>query len=322
VVKRLVAGVDVGGSATKACIVEGTATVTSTVLPTTLGTPSDLGDLAVAAVTAAVEEAGFLISDLARIGVGVPGQVAAGRVRNAANLGIDEEGYDLEGHVSAATGVPTSVGNDMTAAAFGAFSLLSIDEPTLESLVYIGLGTGVSAGVVLNRRVFRGSRSLAGEFGHVPMGTGLRCACGSVGCLETVIGANGLRDAWPEGMTSNLFAAAADGDQRAEKVVDHAIGFLATAMWWLAAAYDPDYFLIGGGLGINNPSIKPLITNRWAEMSSPSALARRVLDPDRIRISDLKEPVGAYGAALLAAGDAGRPEPTNPESNWEEERRK
>jgi len=321
-VRKMFAGVDVGGSTTKACVVEGTASMASIVIPTALGTPSDLGQLAIAAVSAAVEEAGYRISDLTAIGVGVPGQVASGRVRNAANLGIDEEGYDLEGHVIAATGVPTSVENDMTVAAFGAFKRLSVDDPSLESLVYIGLGTGVSAGVVLNREVFRGSRALAGEFGHVPMGTGLECACGSVGCLETVIGANGLRDAWPGGITTNLFVTAAEGDERAEKVVDHAIGFLATAMWWLAAAYDPDYFLIGGGLGINNPSIKSLITERWAEMSSPSPLARRVLDPERIRISDLEEPVGAYGAALHAAGDAGRSEPTNPESNWEEETRK
>jgi predicted NBD/HSP70 family sugar kinase len=56
--------------------------------------------------------------------------VASGQVRNAANLGIDEEGYDLEGHVTAATEIPTSVENDMTVAAFGAFSRLSVDERT------------------------------------------------------------------------------------------------------------------------------------------------------------------------------------------------
>lgn len=320
--KKMVAGVDVGGSTTKACIVRGTTSLASAVVPTTLGSPSDLGDLTVTAVDAALTEAGYRISDLGGIGVGVPGQVSSGRVRNAANLGIDENGYDLEGYVTTATGVSTSVENDMTVAAFGAFSQLSITEPDLENLVYIGLGTGVSAGVVINRRVFRGSRALAGEFGHVPMGTGVACVCGSVGCLETVIGANGLREAWEGTMTASLFDSAADGDSKAGEVVDRAVGFLATAMWWLASAYDPDCFLIGGGLGVHNPSIKDLIAARWAEMSTGSALARRVLDPNRIRISDLEEPVGAYGAALLAAGDAGRPEPTNPENNWEEETRK
>lgn len=318
----MVAGVDVGGTTTKACIVEGGDNLASTVVPTILGSPSDLGDLTISAVSAAVAGTGHRLSDLARIGVGVPGQVFSGQVRNAANLGIDEEAFDLAGYVTSSTGVPTSVENDMTVAAYGAFSQLSIDEPALENLVYIGLGTGVSAGVVLNKTVFRGSHALAGEFGHVPMGTGLQCACGAVGCLETVIGANGLREAWNGSVTMSLFDAAAQGDQEAMEVVDRAVRFLATAMWWLAAAYDPDYFLIGGGLGINNPSIKGLIAARWAEMSSASALARRVLDPDRIRISDLDEPVGAYGAALLAAGDADRTGTTSPESNWEEEKEK
>jgi glucokinase len=169
VVRKMVAGVDVGGSTTKACIVDGTTTLTSAVIPTTLSSPSSLGDLAVAAVSTAIAGTGHRISDLSGIGVGVPGQVSSGHVRNAANLGIDEAGYDLGVYVTTATGVATFVENDMTVAAYGAFSQLSRTEPTLENLVYIGLGTGVSAGVVLNRNVFRGSRDLAGEFGHVPM---------------------------------------------------------------------------------------------------------------------------------------------------------
>lgn len=316
------AGVDVGGSTTKSCIVEGATTLASAVVPTTLTTPAELGDLTLTAVNAAIAETGHHIADLAGIGVGVPGQVSSGHVRNAANLGIGETAYDLEGHVTTATGIPTLIENDMTVAAYGAYSQLSLTEPTLENLVYIGLGTGVSAGVVLNRDVFRGSHALAGEFGHVPMGTGLECACGSVGCLETVVGANGLRQAWQGEMTTTLFAAAAGGDKEAEAVVGRAVGFLATALWWLAAAYDPDCFLIGGGLGVNNPAIKDLIAGQWAEMSSRSALARRVLDPDRIRISDLEEPVGAYGAAVLAARDVVRSEQTSPDNNWEEETRK
>lgn len=314
----MVAGVDIGGSTTKAMVVDGTSSLPAVVVPTSLSSPADLGDLALSAVHAAVARAGRSISDLVGIGIGIPGQVSKGRVRNAANLGIGEDGFDLQTYVRAATGLPTSVENDMTMAAFGAFSRLSAVEPGLSNLVYIGWGTGVSAGLVLNRRIFRGSRSLAGEFGHVPMGTGSLCACGSTGCLETVIGANALSAAWDGRMTRDLFSAAASGDTMAHEIVDGAIGSLATAMWWLAAAYDPDYFLIGGGVAVNNPSIEALVAERWTDMSGRSALAGRVLDPDRIRISDLEEPVGAYGAALLAAGAPGGREETNPET-WEEE---
>ncbi len=49
----MVAGVDVGGSMTKACIVSGTESVASAAVPTSLGAPDGLGDQALAAVAAA-----------------------------------------------------------------------------------------------------------------------------------------------------------------------------------------------------------------------------------------------------------------------------
>lgn len=315
----MVAGVDIGGSTTKAVIVDGAMSLSAVVVPTSLSVPNDLGTLTLSAVHSALAEAGHRIDDLTGIGIGIPGQVSNGLVRNAANLSVGEDGFDLQTYIRSATGLPTKVENDMTVAAFGAFNRLSMVEPALANLVYIGLGTGVAAGLVLNGRIYRGSRSLAGEFGHVPMGTGAACACGATGCLETVIGANALSAAWDGEMSGGLFRSAADGDAAARRVVDHAVGYLAMAMWWLAACYDPDYFLIGGGVAVNNPSIKTLIARRWADMSSGSPHARRVLDPDRIRISDLEEPVGAYGAALLAAGAGDGREETNPERNWEEE---
>jgi hypothetical protein len=81
---------------------------------------------------------------------------------------------------------------------------------------------------------------------------------------------------------------------------------LALAMWWLAASYDPDLFYIGGGVGTGAPSIRNLVAARWTEMAGRSELARRVLDPDRIRMYDLEEPVGAFGAASLAAVHGGQ----------------
>ena len=62
-------------------------------------------------------------------------------------------------------------------------------------------------------------------------------------------------------------------------------------------------FFIGGGTGTNAPSIRQLLAEKWVEMATLSALAKGVLDPDRIRMYDLDEPVGALGAALFAAAN-------------------
>jgi hypothetical protein len=90
-------------------------------------------------------------------------------------------------------------------------------------------------------------------------------------------------------------------------------------MWWLASSFDPDFFFIGGGVGAGNPSIGSLVAARWQEMAGDSPLARRVLDPDRIRMYDLGEPVGAYGAAVLSAVRRPRSGKREEHAIWEEE---
>jgi predicted NBD/HSP70 family sugar kinase len=300
-VTALAAGVDIGGSGTKACLVSDGRLIGTTALPTEMAAVDSLGSLVTNALNQTLTEAGHHLDQVSSIGIGVPGLVNDGVVRHAANLGIDESGFDLGGYVSSATQVATFVENDMRVAAYGAYTQSVSSHPAMKNLVYVGLGTGVSAGVVINGEVFRGSRGLAGEFGHVPMGTGIACVCGSVGCLETVIGAAGLRQSWNGGTASSLFSSAANGDRRAQTLADETIGYLAQAMWWLAATYDPDLFFIGGGIGANTPSIRAFLAAHWVEMAASSAFARRVLDPDRIRMYDLEEPVGAYGAALLGA---------------------
>ena len=54
-----------------------------------------------------------------------------------------------------------------------------------ESLVYISIGTGIGAGIVLNGSLYRGQSGYAGEIGHMTLDfQGPRCTCGNSGCLE------------------------------------------------------------------------------------------------------------------------------------------
>jgi predicted NBD/HSP70 family sugar kinase len=304
-VTGVLAGVDIGGSGTRSCLVEKGRIVASSALPADLTSSQAVGDLALAVLSKVLADTGYELGQLTSIGVGIPGQVSDGHVRYAANLGIGKAGFDLGGYVSSATQVPTLVENDMTVAAYGAFALTSADDRSVRSLVFVGIGTGVSAGIVLDGNAYGGSRGLAGEFGHVPMGTGIDCPCGATGCLETVLGATALGKEWDLAPISSLFESAARGDARAGKLASRAVDHLARAMWWLAAAYDPDLFYIGGGVGAGAPSIGGMVATRWVELAGSSEFARRVLDPDRIRMYDLEQPVGAYGAALLGADRAG-----------------
>lgn len=151
---------------------------------------------------AAGEEALALAIDLARtlrdraatrvlgVGVGTPGVVDVdGVVLQAPNL--DWHDLPLRDRLVDALGVPVHVANDANAA------LLAERGRSNADLLVVRIGLGVGAGLAVGGVPVRGTRSAAGEIGHVTIGTdgGPRCACGRDGCLEAWLAEPRLRHA-------------------------------------------------------------------------------------------------------------------------------
>ena len=62
-------------------------------------------------------------------------------------------------------------------------------------MAYVMLSSGIGGGLILEGRLYRGARGVAGEIGHVTLDeNGLMCRCGSRGCLETMVGAAALTE--------------------------------------------------------------------------------------------------------------------------------
>jgi len=107
-------------------------------------------------------------------------------------------------------GVPVVVANDANAAVLAEHSF---GEATAD-LLLVRIGRGVGAGLLLGGSPVYGSRSAAGEIGHVVVGTdgGELCSCGKRGCLETWIAAprleSKLADAAPGGVRNDILRAA------------------------------------------------------------------------------------------------------------------
>jgi predicted NBD/HSP70 family sugar kinase len=124
------------------------------------------------------------------IGVGTPGVVDAdGTVLDAPNLGWED--VHLARSLNEALGLPVFVANDANTAALAEHTFGHAGEG---GLMLVRVGKGVGAGLILGGQLLHGHRSAAGEIGHVvidPAGT--TCACGRVGCLETVLGVPRLR---------------------------------------------------------------------------------------------------------------------------------
>ena len=101
-------------------------------------------------------------------------------------LRVLRQGSKTAGELAEAFGAPTTLENDVRAAAVGAYRLVRVREE-VRHLAYLSVGTGIAAGVMLDGRLYRGANGMAGEIGHTIFEPGgYRCGCGMPGCLEAV----------------------------------------------------------------------------------------------------------------------------------------
>lgn len=124
------------------------------------------------------------------LGVGAPGIVDLdGVVLAARHLGWS--GEDLQAILTSRFGLPVIVVNDANAALLAEHSFGSAAQDML--LIKVGLGVGAS--LLLDGRPLVGSRYVAGEIGHVVVGTdgGDLCECGKRGCLATWVAVPRIR---------------------------------------------------------------------------------------------------------------------------------
>jgi predicted NBD/HSP70 family sugar kinase len=315
--KRLVVGVDVGGTKTDAIVLDEQGEILERFrAPTGFG-PEAVVRTARQAVTVLAEAIGITPSDFASIGVGIPGRVDSptGVVAHAVNLGL--EGLELGAVLQDAFGIAVRVENDVNAAAVGAFHLLEL-EPS-SSMAYLNLGTGLAAGLVLEGELRRGFGGSAGEIGHIPIDpSGPICACGQRGCLELFASGSGVARMWPtssERPIHDLFEAARSGHADAVAVTQKLVEGIAAAVRILVLSDDVDLVVIGGGLtSVGQPLLDGVreVLARWAAdspfIASLDLQGRvRLLDSDHAAgsnaDSDLPDrPVAALGAAYLGRG--------------------
>ncbi|MCC5831214.1 MAG: ROK family transcriptional regulator [Phycisphaeraceae bacterium] len=122
--------------------------------------------------------------------VSVPGVVdeQRGRVLFSPNL-HDSESLNLRDRLTEATGLPTILVQEIRALALGHRLMFPGDDDFL----LVDIGEGVGAAMMMDGRLFQGPGSLSGEIGHVPISGNARpCGCGRDGCLETLLGREGL----------------------------------------------------------------------------------------------------------------------------------
>ena len=278
--------------------------------------PTPRGEDAVLEVVAATVEA---LGPASAVGVGVPGLVdVSGVLRFAPNLpGVFD--LDVDAAIRARfPGVGVRVDNDATCAGW-AESQVGAARGSADALL-VTLGTGIGGGVIAGGRLLRGANGFAGEFGHMVVDpNGPPCPCGQRGCWERFGSGSGLgrlareaAAASPYGRMAELAggdceavrgehatAAAAEGDAEALAVLAAFGRWVALGLANLANVFDPEVFVLGGGMVEAGDILLAPVRQAFAGMVVGAA--RR--PPIAVVAAALGERAGAIGAALLAGGE-------------------
>ncbi len=304
-------GIDIGGTNIKAALVssEG-AVVDFRSMPWSGRAAGDAVDV-VSTLTQNLTSANEG-HEIVACGVGSAGLVdtAAGVVRLSPNL-PEWRDVELRRMVAEALGLPTIIGNDANAAAYGEFAAGAARGAT--NAVVLTLGTGIGGGLILEGKLYRGG-GFAGEVGHMTVDRdGDPCPCGSAGCLERLANAEAVvrnvrrlveggrksvlvTTGAAEALTAKKVGeAAAAGDAVAAEALEETGRALGAGLANLVLILDPDVIVIGGGVAAAG---EPLLAPTRAEMAQ-RCYGSSVSLP-RVVPAELGNTAGVVGAALLA----------------------
>lgn len=154
--------------------------------------------------------------------------------------------------------LPVVLEHDAKAAALGDFHFGA--GKGARDMIFVVVGTGVGAAIIIDGTLFRGSQNSAGEIGHTTLDRdGELCPCGSRGCVETYMSGPWLarryqRAAAAAGLPaadvsgSEVTERAAAGDALALDVLRGAGSALGAAVATMAMLLDVDLYVIGGSV--------------------------------------------------------------------------
>jgi glucokinase len=300
------AGIDVGGTKCLGVLLGPSGEVVNEVrLPTPSGAP---------AIVSTLVEIAEALGPVDSLGVGVPGLVTrTGLLRAAPNLPAVTE-FAVAEHLAERLGRRVAVDNDATCAVLAEWQLGA--GVGSSDLVMVTQGTGIGGGAVVSGRVQHGHNGFAGEYGHMVVDpAGPPCVCGRQGCWERYASGAGIarlaREAASDGRAAHILElaggdldavrgehvhrAASAGDAQALAVIDDFARWVALGLSNLTNAFDPEVFVLGGGLVTGAEwYLDPI--RRWFEELLYSPHLR---PHPRIVSAHLGERAGAIGAALL-----------------------
>lgn len=250
---------------------------------------------------------------LAGVGIGSPGKVDSdhGKVLNAVNLGwtevqlVEEIVRRMDRRLNE---VPIWVQKDANLSALGEQYFGAGRD--IRDFVYLGIGSGLGAGIISGGHLVTGGDWYAADVGHLSVDPdGPLCACGGRGCAETVASGpglvrvtqkmlanspvNSLLSNGVELTTTDILAAARQGDRLALDALAEVGRVLGIIMSACIAILNPLRFVVGGGLGLAGYEfIVPAARQELMRRTIPESRSLLDIVPSRVESP-------AIGAACL-----------------------
>ncbi len=299
-------GIDVGGTAIKAGIVDESGEIIRT-----LSIPSNwvqgyhqvLSDL-----TKLVQNLLDERPELAEIGIGIPGIVSEGGDMVLTCPNLYWKNRPLKADLEKELGLKVYMINDATAAALGEMRFGSgVGKKTV---VMLTLGTGIGGGVLINNQIISGLHGVASEIGHMLVGENFYdCSCGKNGCLETFSSVTALINYCQMRLEKKdqsrlqkyealdgaiIFKEAENGDCLANDAVNRMSHYLGIALSNINDLIDPELFIIGGGLS----AAGPFLCDKIKAATKKHLTFPQIAKPE-IVLASLGNQAGIIGASQL-----------------------
>jgi predicted NBD/HSP70 family sugar kinase len=286
----LVLGVDLGARFLRGALSDLTGTLRARHDVELAGADADTALDAIADLRDSLVRAAALSADLIdEVVVGIPGVVEpqTGLVRLATNIPrLDGRRYGPE--LEQRLGVRVTMENDVNLAALG--ERRHGIARGVDDFMFLSVGTGLGAGLVLRGELQRGRHGAAGELDYVAVGLGEDidpCAAALSALAEATMPA-------PPYDARSVFAAARAGNRPAREVVREEARRIALHIAPIAAVADVELVVLGGGIGTNSEllgDVRPLL-EEWLPY------------PPRVEISSLGENAVLMGAVAIGLHSA------------------
>ncbi len=301
-------GIDLGGTSVAVGLVDDNFNVINRASARTAGSKSEkeLVAVIISCINDLIKKSGVSWDNIDSIGIGSPGTIDIdnGIVVRAGNLPF--RNTPVVKYLSDEFSKKVYIDNDANCAAWGEFN--AGIAKGLDNVVMVTLGTGIGGGIIINGRILHGKENHAGEIGHIVIDiNGKRCACGRIGCWETLASTRALIErvktevehvpysilghivAENNGVVDGrtLFIALKKGCKVARSIFNDYIELLSIGVFNVIEVLRPDIIVFGGGVSKEGETLIAPLREHIGEIST------------RIEASTLNDQAGIIGAALL-----------------------